>query len=99
MYNDVLVLKSEFNTALNYFSAKELGDTILGYWHSWLATTELNTFSIQYPAFSRDTDDLEDVSTVHCMVVDTPTGPLPIPDVRTIGFTNRRMIVLRKCRE
>jgi hypothetical protein len=96
VHDDVLVLKSEFNTAWNYFSAKELGDTVLGYWHSWLAAAESNTFSIQYPAFSRDTGDLEDISAAHCMVIDTPTGPLPIPNVSTIGFANRRMIVSRK---
>jgi hypothetical protein len=93
VHDDVLVLKSEFNTAWNYFSTKELGDTVLGYWRGWLATAESNTFNIQYPAFSGDTWDLEDVSTARCMVVNTPTGPLPIPDVRTIGFTNRRLIV------
>jgi hypothetical protein len=96
VHDDVLVLKSEFNTAWNYFSAKELGDTVLGYWRGWLAAAESNTFSIRYPAFSGDTGDLEDVSAARCVVVDTPTGPLPIPDVRTIGFTNRRMIVSRK---
>jgi len=30
-HGNVLALKSEFNTAWNYFSAKELGDTVLGY--------------------------------------------------------------------
>jgi hypothetical protein len=86
VHDNVLVLKSKFNTAWNYFSAKKMGDTVLGYWCGWLAAMESNTFSIQYPAFSRDIGDLEDVSAVHCMVVDTPTGPLPIPDVRTIGL-------------
>ena len=95
-HDDILVLKSEFNTAWNYFSAKELGDTVLGYWRGWLAAAESNTFNIRYPAFSGDTGDLEDVEPARCVVVSTPTGPLPIPDVRTIGFANRRMIVSRK---
>ena len=30
-HNDMLVLKSEFNTAWNYFSAHKLEDTVLGY--------------------------------------------------------------------
>jgi hypothetical protein len=62
MHVNVLVLKSEFNTVWNYFSTKKLGNTMLGYWHGWLAAIESNTFSIWYPAFSRDTGDLEDVS-------------------------------------
>jgi hypothetical protein len=43
MHDDVLVLRFEFNTAWNYFSAKELSNTVLGYWHSWLAAMESNT--------------------------------------------------------
>jgi hypothetical protein len=93
VHDDVLVLKSEFNTAWNYFSTKELGDTVLGYWCGWLAAAESNTFSIRYPAFTGDTGDLKDVSKARCVLVGTPAGPLPIPDVRTIGFANRRMIV------
>jgi hypothetical protein len=92
-HNDILVLKSEFNTAWNYFSAKELGDTVLGYWRSWLAAAESNTYNIRYLAFSGETGDLEDVSTSQCVIVDTPTGPRPIPDIQTIGFANHRMIV------
>jgi hypothetical protein len=95
-HDDILVLKSEFNTAWNYFSAKELGDTVLGYWRGWLAAAESNTYNIRYPAFSGETGDLEDVSASRCVIVDTPTGPRPIPDIRTIGFANRRMIVSRK---
>jgi hypothetical protein len=90
------VLKSEFNTAWNYFSAKELGDTVLGFWRGWLAAAESNTYNIRYPVFSGETGDLEAVSDSRCVVVETPTGPRPIPDVRTIGFANRRMIVSRK---
>jgi hypothetical protein len=95
-HEDVLVLKSEFNTAWNYFSATELGDTVLGYWRGWLAAAESNTFGVRYPAFSGDRGDLEDVEAARCVVVNTPTGPTSIPDVRTIGFANRRMIVSRK---
>jgi hypothetical protein len=96
VHDDILVLKSEFNTAWNYFSAKELGDTVLGYWRGWLAAAESNTFSIRYPAFSGDNGDLEVENPALCVVVNTPSGPRSIPDVRTIGFANRRMIVSRK---
>jgi hypothetical protein len=92
----VLVLKSEFNTAWNYFSAKELGDTVLGYWRGWLAAAESNAFSIRYPAFSGDLGDLEGIEAARCVVVNTSSGPSPVPDVRTIGLANRKLIVSRK---
>jgi len=95
-HGDVLVLKSEFNTAWNYFSASELGETVLGYWRGWLAAAESNMFNIRYPAFSGDLGDLEDVPAARCVVVNTSTGPSPVPDVRTIGLANRKLIVSRK---
>jgi hypothetical protein len=61
-HNDILVLKSGFNTAWNYFSAQELGDTVLGYWCSWLAAAESNTYNIRYLAFSGEIGNLEAVS-------------------------------------
>ena len=33
---DVLVLKTQYNLAWNYFNAHQLGDTIFGFWHEWL---------------------------------------------------------------
>src|ERR1700712_4434802 len=33
---EVLVLKTEYNTAWNYFNATEFGNTIFGYWRTWL---------------------------------------------------------------
>ncbi|KAJ2983865.1 hypothetical protein NUW54_g10588 [Trametes sanguinea] len=45
--SDVLVLKSTYNTAWNYFSAKELGDEILGYWRSWCRTRLLTNSSVE----------------------------------------------------
>jgi len=95
-HGDVLVLKSEFNTAWDYFSAKELGDTVLGYWRGWLAAAESGNFSIRYPAFSGDLGDLELVEPARCVVVNSSTGPSPVPDVRTIGLASRKLIVSRK---
>jgi hypothetical protein len=93
MHDNVLVLKSEFNTAWNYFSAKELGDTVLGYWCGWLAAVESNSYSLRYPPFSGDNRDLQVEDPARCVVVSMPAGPHPIPDVQTIGFSNSRMIV------
>ena len=46
-HSDILVLKSEFNTAWNYFSAHELGDVILGYWRTWFNQADTNHFDTQ----------------------------------------------------
>ena len=37
---DVMVLKSEFNLAWDYFSAKELGNTIIRTWRNYISLTE-----------------------------------------------------------
>jgi hypothetical protein len=46
---NVLVLKSEYNLAWNYFSARELGDTVIGYWRTWLNKADLRDFSPGFP--------------------------------------------------
>jgi hypothetical protein len=94
-HEGVLVLKSEFNTAWNYFSAKELGDTVLGYWRSWLAAAESGAYSARYPMFTGDCGDLAGTDAALSVVVGTPTGPLPIPDVRKIDLA-QKVIVSRK---
>jgi hypothetical protein len=65
---------------------------------AWLACChELNTHSLRYPPFSRDNGDLEVEDPACCVVVSTSSGPRSIPDVWTIGFSNRHMIVSCKC--
>jgi hypothetical protein len=46
----VLVLKSEYNLAWNYFSARELGETVIGYWRTWLNKADLREFSPGFPS-------------------------------------------------
>ena len=94
--NEVLVLKSEFNTSWNYFSASQLGDTIIGFWREWLIRAERNQFSIAFPKFSGRIGDLKDVSEKLNSLVSTSDGLRPVPDLRKIGFLDRRMIVSRK---
>lgn len=96
-HEDLLVLKSSFNTAWNYFNAKELGDTVLGYWRGWLAAAESNNYSIRYPAFSDDMGDLSGTDQARCVSVLNFQGQLShVPDVRTIAMANRKIIVSRK---
>jgi hypothetical protein len=93
---ELLVLKSYYNTTWNYFNAKELGDTVLGYWRTWLEKAERNEFSIRYPKFSGDLGDIAECRPRFTTEVRTSEGPKEIPDIRKIGILNRRMIVSRK---
>ena len=94
-HDEVLVLKSSFNTAWNYFSATELGNTILGFWRDWLTHAEANTYNIHFPRFSESTGDLETSADLEVQLTGS-TGPYRLPDIRKIGILNRRMIVSRK---
>ena len=94
---EVLVLKSEFNTAWNYFSASQLGDTIIGYWREYLARADNDRLgSIDYPVFSSAARELRDTPEVLTSVIKTTDGFVAVPDLRKIGFLDRRMIVSRK---
>jgi len=92
----LLVLKSSFNMAWDYFNAHELGETILGYWRSWLATAESDSFNVRYPKFSGSVGELVDTPSVRCVEVKTIEGNLPMPDIRTIGLHQARFLVSRK---
>lgn len=92
----VLVLKSEFNTAWNYFSAKELGDTILNYWRSWLVHAENNNYTVIYPKFSASIGNLSDVPRNLTAALETADGLREMPDIRRTDMLNRRTIVSRK---
>jgi hypothetical protein len=47
---DVLVLKTQYNLAWNYFNAHEMGDTIFGYWREWLVRADTGNFDTEFPA-------------------------------------------------
>jgi hypothetical protein len=94
---DVLVLKSYFNTAWNYFSAHELGETILGYWRQWINHAAAGHFTPIYPMFSGDPGELVGVIPKFLSEIVVPEGTSEIPDISKIpGFTNRRLIVSRR---
>ena len=47
---DVLVLKSQYNIAWNYFSSTQLGETVFGYWSEWLRRADTGDFNQEFPA-------------------------------------------------
>jgi hypothetical protein len=47
---DVLVLKTQYNFAWNYFNSTQLGETIFGYWREWLSRADRGDFNEEFPA-------------------------------------------------
>ena len=85
---DVLVLKSQYNLAWNYFNATQLGDTIFNYWRTWLDRADAGLHDQEYPAPNpKDT-----------RVAPWESG-INVPgqwDVRKTSLFNSRVIVSRK---
>lgn len=94
--SDVLVLKSVYNTAWDYFSAHELGEQVLGFWRQWIVEAEAGRYSINFPKFSGELQDLANADTDLCVPIACAGGTYMIPDIRKIGIFNRRMIVSHK---
>ena len=99
----VLVLKSHYNPAWNYFHAKELGDTIFNYWRAWYEKAERGEArgspyeKLSFPRPSRNWGAVDNVE--GCFLTEVPDGvggTLMIPDIRKLGLLDRRMIVSRK---
>jgi hypothetical protein len=94
--DEVLILKIVYNTAWNYFSARELGETVLGYWRDYITHADTNDFNVKYPMFSTSHGDLDGVSLELCSEITTSNGPFLMPDIRKISILNRRMIMSQK---
>jgi hypothetical protein len=92
----VLVLKSEFNTTWNYFNATELGNTIMHFWRDWLQHAEKSEFSLRYPPYSQDLADLGDCDRSLMIPVTVDGESFDLPDIRKLGIFNRKLIVSRK---
>ena len=93
----VLVLKTEFNTAWNFFGATALGDTILGYMRSWLYFAERMEFSPEFPPVPPGyNDDVESRTRFLMETVRSDRTPIDVPDLRRTDILDRRMLVSRK---
>lgn len=96
---EVLVLKSSFNTAWNYFNARELGDTILGHWRTFMEHAEKQDGSMPialHPGHIGHTSDIEALPEFRTQVGVVGTEPVLMPDARKINVVNRRILVSRK---
>ena len=92
---EVLILKSKFNTAWNYFNATELGNTILGYWHEWIECMEHHNFDEEFPWFEDAIGNVDPRLERMLLVDEGPVGTF-VPDIRKINILHRKMLVSRK---
>ena len=94
--SNVLVLKSSYNLAWNYFSARELGETVTGYWKTYLEKAKFGTLEGAFPILSSMRFGLNDVPQELCSSVMTNEGPQYMPDMSKTDILGRRWLVSRK---
>jgi hypothetical protein len=94
----VLVLKSEFNTAWDYFNAKALGDTVLGYWREWTARAVESRFDNGvFQSWDGFLGGLGETDPALCVDVQLSPGvSVAIPDISKLDILNRRLLVARR---
>jgi hypothetical protein len=85
---NVLVLKTQYNLAWNYFNASQLGDTIFNYWREWLDRADRGDFTPEFPAPSE-----RDTRVSDWQQSDYKGGRW---DLRDTDMFNRRVILSRK---
>jgi hypothetical protein len=89
----VLVLKTEFNPAWNYFHASQFGEEMMGYWREWLKRADCWDFNKEFPAPTESTD-LE--VKPEFLLGSAFEREMRVPDVRKIDILDRRVITSRK---
>jgi len=85
--SDILVLKTQYNLAWNYFNSHQLGDTIFGYWREWLNRADAGEFNQEFPAPSTSDPRVSDWS------ADQVVGRW---DLRETSIFNSKVILSRK---
>ncbi|KIK72662.1 hypothetical protein PAXRUDRAFT_21728 [Paxillus rubicundulus Ve08.2h10] len=94
---DVLVLKSEFNTAWNYFNAHELGETIIGYMRTWLDRAEREDYSFpEYPRIPDAYTHAVEAAPTLFIKLQGREEEFFEPDIRKTDIFTRKWIVSRK---
>jgi hypothetical protein len=92
-HDQVLVLKSEFNTAWDYFNVSELGKTIIEFWCDWIQHAKEGKYNTHFPQYTPDQADLVDSLPELCAsVVDANGLSQLVPDICKLDFLHRRMI-------
>ena len=92
----VLVLKTEYNLAWNYFNAAELGSTIFNYWSQWLERAETGNFNAFYPPPEKGHDG-DVLTSAHLVRVQgLHVSEYWLPDMRKTSIMLKRVITSRK---
>ena len=84
---DILVLKTQYNLAWNYFNSHQLGDTIFGYWREWLERADTGNFNNEFPP-----PEKRDLRTSNWGTRETEG----LWDLRKTNIFNSRVILSRK---
>ena len=91
----VLVLKTEYNEAWNYFNAKELGDQIFSYWREWLERAERGNFDMNFPPpIAGDHGDIDGSHSKEW--IDHEGCAITYYDMESTNIMKRRMLLSRK---
>jgi hypothetical protein len=85
---EVLVLKTQYNLAWNYFNAHQLGDTIFDYWREWLRRADSGEFNQEFPKPSQTDQRVSDWG--------NPETAVGRWDLRETNMFNSKVILSRK---
>jgi hypothetical protein len=86
--SDILVLKTQYNLAWNYFNAHQLGDTIFDYWREWLERADAGNYNQTFPS-----PDKGDLRTTPWETGEDVRG---LWDLRKTNIFNTKVILSRK---
>lgn len=97
-HEPVLVLKSYYNSIWDSFNARELQDTIFGYWREWIERAKRGEYSSEYPMMDKEVT-LELFGTTDprkwATVVDEDSTR-DIPDITKTDILDRRLLVSKR---
>ena len=85
---EILVLKTQYNLAWNYFNAHQLGDTIFDYWREWLRRADSGEFNQEFPKPDQTDPRVSDWS--------NPETAVGRWDLRETNMFNSKVILSRK---
>jgi hypothetical protein len=94
----LLVLKTEFNTAWDYFSVHKLKEVLFEYWREWLDRADRGDFITNDMTFIAPSTDIDNPisGNVSSATAFEFRGEVHyVPDLRKIGILDSRMLVSR----
>jgi hypothetical protein len=93
---DVLVLKSFYNSAWNYFSAQKLHDIVSDQWNRWLKAAEQGKKIHDAPPHLFGAGEINSTPEHLTVLVSDGIDRYELPDIRKIDIMSRRWLVSQK---